>query len=91
MIGYRIKVGPYSTYEYLFKPSFSLYDADRHDLELIVQEACADFRDNHDGWEAWREGDADVELFDPCDGSPIFKCKASLIYEPSYEIWGIVE
>lgn len=92
MIGYRISIGPCGPYENFFKPSRPFFDVtDVWDLESGVEEACADFRDNHDGWESWKEGDADIELFNPSTGEVVFECKVSLVFEPSYEIWGVVK
>lgn len=92
MIGYRISIGPYFKAENLFVPNINLFDAlDSMDLEQAAMQAAEDFRDNHDGWESWKEGDVDMELFQPKSGEILFKCKVSLMFEPSYEVWGVVE
>lgn len=90
MIGYRISIGPCGPYEHTFKPGHPLFDlTDAWDLEIAAEEACADFRDNYDGWETWSRGDAELELFNPENGEVIFKCKVALCFEPSYEVWGV--
>ncbi|QYC52568.1 hypothetical protein [Salmonella phage SSBI34] len=75
-------------YEYSFAPDITIFDlTDEWDLEAIAQQAAANYRDYHDGWESWKEGDVDCELFDE-DNKLIYSCKISLCWEPSFEIWG---
>jgi len=87
MITYRIK-----GYEYSFAPTCGVFNdfdlEEESDLEEITKQACEDFRDNRDGWEVWKEGDADVELYDE-EGKLLFSCGVGLQYEPTYEIWGV--
>lgn len=92
MIGYRIKIGPYFKAEHLFAPNISFFDqTDSLDLEQAAMQAAEDFQDNHDGWELWKEGDVDMEMFDPGSGETFFECKVSLVFEPTYEIWGVTK
>ena len=90
MIGYRINIGPCGPYEHTFKLSHPLFDlTDKWDLESLAKMACEDFRENHDGWECWKEGPVELELFNPSTAETIFRCRVNLEFEPSYEVWGI--
>lgn len=72
-----------------FVPDIRFFDVqDEWDLEQAAELAAQDYRDNHDGWEGWREGDVNLELFQ--NDVRILKCKVSLCWEPSYEVWGVV-
>lgn len=90
MIGYRIRIGKFLNVEYLFAPNIGLFDlTDEWDLESLAEMACEDFRENHDGWECWKEGPVELELFNPSTEETLFRCRVNLEFEPSYEVWEI--
>ena len=69
-----------------FAPDMTIYDlTDEWDLESLAQQAAADYRDSHDGWESWREGDVSCDLY--YRDELIYTCKIALCWEPSYEVW----
>lgn len=81
MIKYVIQQG-----EYEFAPDMTIFDLDDEwDLEMLAQKAAEDYRDYHDGWESWREGDVSCDLYD--GDKLIYSCKISLCWEPSYEVY----
>lgn len=92
MIGYRIKIGEFLNVEHLFAPNIGLFDlTDEWGLKSLSMMACEDFRDNQDGWESWKEGSVELELFNPSTAETLFRCRVNLEFEPSYEVWEIAE
>lgn len=57
---------------------------DTEDLSWFVEVAAEDYRDNKDGWEEWRDGTRDIELFWNDQSLGIYE--VFLEYAPEYSV-----